>query len=159
MAALLRFSLDANQAGLVPLSAELKVVGDYLEIERARFGDRLRYRIDVASELGETRVPALAVQTLVENSVKYAVAPSRAGGEIRIAGTRENGSLRVAVTDRGPGFALESAPAGHGLANLKDRLATLFGNRAALTLDRREDSNSMILTVPQNGDAHTGIPG
>jgi len=91
--------------------------------------------------------------------VKYAVAPSRAGGEIRIAGTRENGSLRVAVTDRGPGFALESAPAGHGLANLKDRLATLFGNRAALTLDRREDSNSMILTVPQNGDAHTGIPG
>jgi len=159
MAALLRFSLDANQAGLVPLSAELKVVGDYLEIERARFGDRLRYRIDVASELGETRVPALAVQTLVENSVKYAVAPSRAGGEIRIAGTRENGSLRVAVTDRGPGFALESAPAGHGLANLKDRLATLFGNRAALTLDRREDSNSMILTVPQNGNAHTGIPG
>jgi hypothetical protein len=72
MAALLRFSLDANQAGLVPLTAELKVVADYLDIERARFGDRLRYRIDLAADLDAVRVPALAVQTLVENSVKYA---------------------------------------------------------------------------------------
>jgi two-component system sensor histidine kinase AlgZ len=159
MAALLRFSLDANQAGLVPLAAELKVVGDYLEIERARFGDRLRYRIDVAADLENDRVPALAVQTLVENSVKYAVAPNRAGGEIRIASTRENGCLRVAVMDEGPGFRLESAPRGHGLDNLKDRLATLFGDRAALGLDRRENGNSVILTVPQNGNAHTGISG
>jgi sensor histidine kinase YesM len=148
MAALLRFSLDANQAGLVPLTAELKVVADYLDIERARFGDRLRYRIDLGADLEAARVPALSVQTLVENSVKYAIAPNRAGGEIRIAGSRENGCLRVAVTDQGPGFTLESAPAGHGLDNLKDRLATLFGEHAGLRLDRRENQNSIILTVP-----------
>ncbi len=148
MAALLRFSLDANQAGLVPLTAELKVVADYLDIERARFGDRLRYRIDVAAGMDAARVPALSVQTLVENSVKYAIAPNRAGGEIRIAGSRENGCLHVAVTDPGPGFTLESAPAGHGLDNLKDRLATLFGEHAGLKLDRRENQNNMILTVP-----------
>jgi LytS/YehU family sensor histidine kinase len=159
MAALLRFSLDANQSGLVPLAAELKVVADYLEIERARFGDRLRYQIDLAGDLDAARVPALAVQTLVENSVKYAIAPNRAGGEIRIAGTRENGSLRLAVTDQGPGFTLESAPAGHGLDNLKDRLATLFGDRAALTLRRHENCNSMILTVPYNGNPHARISG
>jgi len=159
MAALLRFSLDANQSGLVPLAAELKVVADYLEIERARFGDRLRYQIDMAGDLDAARVPALAVQTLVENSVKYAIAPNRAGGEIRIAGSRENGSLRLAVTDQGPGFTLESVPAGHGLDNLKDRLATLFGDRAALTLDRRENCNSMILTVPYNGNPHARISG
>jgi two-component system, LytTR family, sensor histidine kinase AlgZ len=159
MAALLRFSLDANQAGLVPLAAELKVVADYLEIERARFGDRLRYRIDMADDLDNARVPALAVQTLVENSVKYAVAPNRAGGEIRIAGSRENGSLRIAVTDQGPGFTLESAPAGHGLDNLKERLVTLFGDQAALTLDRRENRNSLVLTVPYNGNPHARISG
>jgi len=151
MAALLRFSLDANQAGLVPLGAELKVVADYLEIERARFGDRLRYQIDLAGDLDAARVPALAVQTLVENSVKYAIAPNRAGGEIRIAGSRENGCLMVAVTDQGPVFTLESAPAGHGLDNLKDRLATLFGGHAGLKLDRRENQNSMVLTVPYSG--------
>jgi sensor histidine kinase YesM len=159
MAALLRFSLDANQAGLVPLAAELKIVGDYLEIERARFGDRLRYQIDVAPDLDNARVPALAVQTLVENSVKYAVAPNRAGGEIRISGTRENGRVRVAVTDQGPGFTLASAPPGHGLDNLKERLATLFGGQAALTLDRRDNRNSVILSVPQHGNPHTSISG
>ena len=58
MAALLRFSLDANQSGLVPLSSELKIVADYLEIERARFGDRLRYQIDVPAELNELPHPA-----------------------------------------------------------------------------------------------------
>jgi two-component system sensor histidine kinase AlgZ len=148
MAALLRFSLDANQAGLVPLAAELKVVADYLEIERARFGDRLRYQIHLQDDLEAARVPALAVQTLVENSVKYAVAPNRAGGEISIAGSRQNGCLSVAVTDQGPEFILESAPAGHGLDNLKERLTSLFGNSAALTLDRYENRNRMILTVP-----------
>jgi sensor histidine kinase YesM len=159
MAALLRFSLDANQAGLVPLAAEMKVVADYLEIERARFGDRLRYQIDMAGDLDAARVPALAVQTLVENSVKYAIAPNRAGGEIRIAGSRENGCLRMVVTDQGPGFALESAPAGHGLDNLKDRLVSLYGDQAALTLDRRENQNSVILTVPYNGNPHARISG
>ena len=54
MAALLRFSLDANQAGLVPLEREMKVVADYLEIERARFGDRLRYQIDALREVGRS---------------------------------------------------------------------------------------------------------
>lgn len=159
MAALLRFSLDANQAGLVPLAAELKVVADYLEIERARFGDRLRYEIHLRDDLEAARVPALAVQTLVENSVKYAVAPNREGGEIRIAGSRENGCLRVAVTDQGPGFTLESAPAGHGLDNLKERLVSLFGDNAALTLDRCENRNCMILTVPYNGNPNARISG
>jgi len=154
MAALLRFSLDAHQAGLVPLSSELKIVEDYLEIERARFGDRLRYHIDLPQDLNGARVPPLSVQTLVENSIKYAIAPSRAGGEILIAGMRQNGRLLVEVSDEGPGFSLESAPAGHGLDNLKSRLATLFGEQAALTLERHENRTSMTLSVPQTGNGH-----
>src|ERR1700722_11355401 len=98
MAALLRFSLDANQSGLVPLASELKIVADYLEIERARFGDRLRYQIDVPADLNAS-VPPLALQTLVENSVKYAIAPQRAGGEIRITGAHSNGVFHVQVSD------------------------------------------------------------
>jgi sensor histidine kinase YesM len=157
MAALLRFSLDANQAGLVPLASELKIVADYLEIERARFGDRLRYRIDIAGDQNGSRVPPLSVQTLVENSVKYAIAPSRAGGEIRIAGARDNGVLRLEVSDEGPAFMLDSAPAGHGLDNLKGRLATLFGEHAALTLERREHRNNLTLSVPQSANGHPSI--
>jgi sensor histidine kinase YesM len=159
MAALLRFSLDANQSGLVPLSSELKIVGDYLEIERARFGDRLRYQIDVPGDLTESRIPPLALQTLVENSVKYAIAPDRTGGEIRITGARSNGAFRLEVSDSGPAFQLESAPAGHGLDNLKGRLSTLFGDRAALLLQRVGGRNSLILSVPQVVNGHAGIPG
>jgi two-component system, LytTR family, sensor histidine kinase AlgZ len=153
MAALLRFSLDANQSGLVPLASELKIVTDYLEIERARFGDRLRYQIDVPAGLNESRIPPLALQTLVENSVKHAIASDRAGGEIRITGAQSNGAFRVEVSDPGPAFELESAPAGHGLDNLKGRLSTLFGDRAQLMLERVAGRNRLILTF--NG--HAGI--
>jgi two-component system, LytTR family, sensor histidine kinase AlgZ len=159
MAALLRFSLDANQSGLVPVASELKIVGDYLEIERARFGDRLRYQIDVPGDLGDSRIPPLSLQTLVENSVKYAVAPERAGGEIRITGARSNGVFRVEVSDSGPAFQLESAPSGHGLHNLKGRLFTLFGDEAALLLQRTGGRNNLILSVPQTVNGHAGLPG
>jgi LytS/YehU family sensor histidine kinase len=159
MAALLRFSLDASQSGLVPLSRELKIVTDYLEIERARFGERLRYHLAISSDAGDAKIPPLAVQTLVENSVKYAVAPCRTGGDIQIASARENGLLRVEVSDDGPSFTLESAPAGHGLDNLRGRLATLFGDGAALTVERRENRNSVWLSIPQAVKGHESIPG
>jgi two-component system sensor histidine kinase AlgZ len=159
MAALLRFSLDSSQLGLVPLSRELKIVTDYLEIERARFGDRLRYHFDVAADADNAQVPPLSIQTLVENSVKFAVAPRRSGGDIGIAGVRENGLLRVEISDDGPAFNLESAPAGHGLDNLRGRLATLFGEHAALTVERREDRNKVRLAVPQTSNDHESIPG
>jgi Histidine kinase len=149
MAALLRFSLDANQSGLVPLSAELKIVADYLEIERARFGDRLRYQIDVPADLNDSRIPPLSLQTLVENSVKYAIAPDRTGGEIRITAARSDGAFHVEVSDPGPAFRLESAPAGHGLDNLKDRLLAVFGGQAALVLQRVGGRNNLILSLPQ----------
>jgi LytS/YehU family sensor histidine kinase len=158
MAALLRFSLDANQSGLVPLASELKIVTDYLEIEKARFGERLRYQIEVAGELNGAVVPPLSVQTLVENSVKHAIAPNRSGGEIRVTGARENGFLRVEVSDSGPAFRLEKVEAGRGLDNLKGRLAALFGGRAALTLERQNGCNSMKLSIPQS-DEHASISG
>ena len=154
MAALLRFSLDANHSGLVPLERELKIVADYLEIERARFGDRLRYQIDVPSDLGQSQIPPLALQTLVENSVKYAIAPDRAGGEIHITAAHSNGSFRLEVSDSGPAFRLESAPAGHGLDNLKGRLSTLFGSAASLTLERAGGRNKLILSLPQSTKEH-----
>jgi hypothetical protein len=159
MAALLRFSLDANQSGLVPLESEVKIVGDYLAIEHARFGDRLRYHFDVPAELSHSQIPPLALQTLVENSVKYAIAPDRAGGEIRITAARSNESCRLEVSDSGPAFRLESAPAGHGLDNLKGRLSTLFGSQAALTLERAGGWNKLTLSVPLATQEHAGVSG
>ena len=148
MAALLRFSLDAHSHGLVPLAQEMKVVGDYLEIEQARLGARLRFSIDSASDAEEVRVPPLAVQTLVENSIKHVVAPDRQGGEIRVRTSRESGKLRIDVSDSGPGFALESIAAGHGLDNLRSRLAMLYGGQAAMTSGRVDGLSAVSLVLP-----------
>jgi len=109
LSALLRYSLDSDVAGLVPLREELRVVGEYLGIEQVRFGLRLRYRIEAAEGAGERMVPALSVQTLVENSVKYAVGASRHGAEIVISAALQDGVLRVTVSDDGPDLRLPIA--------------------------------------------------
>jgi sensor histidine kinase YesM len=138
LSALLRFSLDVHQGGLVSLQQELKIVRDYLEIEQARFGPRLRFAIEANDELADRQIPALSVQTLVENSVKHVVGSRRDGAEIRIQALAEGDSLRIEVADTGPGFSLAELPAGHGLDNLRSRLAALFGDADALRVADRD---------------------
>jgi signal transduction histidine kinase len=128
---LLRFSLDAHTR-LVSLREELRMVTDYLEIERVRFGERLSYTIDVPDELTTIEVPVFAVQTLVENSVKYAVAPRKHGGHIRVHARRVDGRLLLDVSDDGPGFVGPVWVPGHGLDGLRARLDALYGAEARL---------------------------
>lgn len=157
MASLLRFSLDANHAGLVPLDREMKIVTDYLAIEQARFGDRLRFEIDAAGALDGIKVPPLAIQTLVENSVKHAVSKSRSGGDIRVSIARQNGSLLVQVQDQGPEFTLNAVQSGHGLDTLRGRMEALFGRQGGLSLERLDDWNRITLSVPQGSHAHASV--
>ncbi len=114
----------------------MKIVNDYLEIEKARFGARLRYSIEVPDEFQKAEVPPFALQILVENSVKYAVAPRREGGELRVTARRKGGSIELEVSDDGPGFDGQALPSGHGLDTLRSRLETLFGAAARLEVTR-----------------------
>jgi sensor histidine kinase YesM len=148
LASLLRFSLNANQSSLVPLAQELIIVRDYLEIEATRFGQRLRYQIDVPEDLGGCRVPPLALQTLVENSVKHVVAQRSEGGTIRIAGLRENGNICLEVVDDGPGFDLASIAPEHGLGNLAARLQFLFNEAGRLDVTRNGPHTAARLRFP-----------
>jgi signal transduction histidine kinase len=131
LSALLRSSLDA-QARVVTLGEELRVVTDYLEIERVRFGDRLAYTIDVPAALHACEVPAFALQTLVENSVKYAVSARSQGACIVVTARRDGDRLRVEIADDGPGFGGDIWKTGHGLEGLRGRLDALYGARARL---------------------------
>jgi len=150
LAALLRFSLDSNQASTVPLSRELKIVTDYLEIEKARFGDKLKYTIDVPSDLQAVEVPPLAVQTLVENSLKHVVAARREGGEVCVQARTAGGRVTIEVRDDGPGFTAASIKAGHGLDNLQSRLTALFDDRAALNLTSSEGQTVVTISLPES---------
>lgn len=148
LASLMRSSLDQSSTPLVPLEQEVQSVRDYLEIEHVRFGDRLRYDIQVIGEARDVLVPRLALQTIVENSVKYAVSTRREGGSVSITGQRANGRLRVEVTDDGPGFNSSAIPDGHGLALIRARLSMLFGDRASLTVSSQPGRTTVAMDLP-----------
>ena len=147
LAALMRSSLS-GQTPLVRLDDELRVARAYLSIEQVRFGARLRYSVDVPPHVGETLVPRLSVQTLVENSVKYAVSPRREGASIEISAARANGRVTVRVQDDGPGFDGSSVSGGHGLALLKSRLAISYEGRATLDIDSQPGRTIVSIDVP-----------
>lgn len=144
LCALLRFSLDSSETRLVSLGQEMKIVRDYLDIEKTRFGDRLRFELDVPEAVLSCSVPPLAVQTLVENSVKHVVAPSRTGGAITVCAAVSGGVLTVSVSDSGPGVGAGSIVPGHGLDNLRSRLEVLFADRGRLAFA----SSTVRLEVP-----------
>jgi LytS/YehU family sensor histidine kinase len=125
------------------------VVEDYLEIEKTRFGDRLRFTLDVPPDVADLEVPPLALQLVVENSIKHAVAPRRQGGEIRVAARLLAECLVLEVSDDGPGFEWASLKPGHGLENLQERLQALFDGEARLDIARRGGRMVVAVSVPQ----------
>jgi hypothetical protein len=118
---LLRRLMEASDVPKVRLDAELAFTEDYLGLERARLGDRLRVRLEVPEEMAACLVPVLGLQVLVENAVKHAIAPRAEGGELVIRATRDGNWLTVAVED--PGSGTSSKPGlGSALENLRSRL-------------------------------------
>ncbi|WP_051669559.1 sensor histidine kinase [Bryobacter aggregatus] len=147
LAALLRFSLD-RQGRLVSLEDELRITRGYLEIEKTRFDERLQYHFDVPQDLHAVQVPALSLQTLTENSVKYAVGALRSGARIEIR-VRELGSeIEFEVRDTGPGFSPDSLPAGHGLDMLRQRLEGNYGAGATLKARRLDPGMEVTFRIP-----------
>ena len=131
----LRLTLSRNNENEVTLEDEIELVRQYLEVERARFSDRLRPEFDIANDTLFAAVPSFALQHLVENAVRHGIARRSDAGRIAIAARRDGEMLEVTVTDDGPGIAAGAADAvGHGLANTRERLRTLYGDRASLEL-------------------------
>ncbi len=149
LAVLLRASLDTSNQPLIPLRQELAMVESYIDIEKARFGDKLRGSVDVPAELQDIKVPPMSVQLLVENAVKHGITPQSGGGELLVTAAAENGSLRIDVRDSGPGFDLSAIPAGHGLDSLVERLDALFGAKARLNVLRRDGYSIVEMVVPR----------
>ena len=117
----------------VALSEELKLVDAYLAIYRARMGTRLVYEIDTRDELGELKVPAMMLLTLVENALKHGVGPKVEGGLIRVSAGCDRDRLLLSVADSGRGLDVRLGR-GTGLANIRQRLVMMYGPEAALTL-------------------------
>ncbi len=134
--AFLRASLDGSRARTHSLAAEFQRLRDYLALMQVRMGARLDTCFDLPAELATARVPPLLLQPLVENSIKHGLEPQIAGGRIDIGAVREGDMLVLRVRDSGAGVDTSSlSAAGHyGLAHVRERLATLYGERASFVL-------------------------
>jgi two-component system LytT family sensor kinase len=132
----------------VPLEEELEFVEKYLEIQKARFADRLQVRIDVAKELGGARVPSLILQPIVENAVKHGIARRAQGGTIEISAVRVNGRLTLNVYNDGPGLPAdwEKKRAAIGVSNVRERLQSLYGDASELQM-ANEDGRGVKVTI------------
>lgn len=148
LATLLRAALDHSAQPLIPLHQELSMIDAYVEIEKARFGTKLRINIDVPERLYDVKVPPLSIQSLVENSVKHGLAPQRGDGELNVSAMLDNSYVRIEVSDTGSGFDLTTVPTGHGLDNLVARLDVLYGEAAGLKVLRRDDRCVVQIVIP-----------
>jgi sensor histidine kinase YesM len=134
----LRMSLDVSRQSRATLATELDFVTTYLQLLEIRMGGRLRYRIECAPEAREMPLAPLLLQPLVENAVKYGLEPQLEGGEIVIRASRDSTGFVVSVQDDGVGLGNAStaqAGTGTGMKNVRDRLASLYGDRASLRVE------------------------
>ncbi len=148
-----RRSLTEDPAGDVTLAQEIEQQRLYLELESVRFPERLITRFDIPAELGEVPVPGMILQPLIENSVRYAVAPTTRAVTVSVTARAEYGRLVLTVSNDGPG-ARKDAPHGFGigLANVRDRLAARFGDGAGIVSAPAEDGGwRSVIRLPLEG--------
>lgn len=127
---LLRLTLETGGMQEVPLKQELEFLERYVEIEKARFGDRLRVALEIQPDTLDARVPYLILQPLVENAIRHGIAPRSAPGRIEVRAELSGGRLWLEVRDDGSGLPENgrgAANGGIGLANTRARLEQLYG--------------------------------
>jgi sensor histidine kinase YesM len=135
MTAYLRATLSASRASTHALQAEFDRLRDYLELIAIRMGPRLQFTLDLPPDLAQQPVPALLLQPLVENSIQHALEPAIAGGHITVRAQRAGAQLRLTVQDNGAGYNATQPVAGFGIAQVRERLRTLYGDAAQLQFE------------------------
>lgn len=142
LSAFLRHSLDSDPEQQVALAQEIDAINLYIGIEQVRFGERLRMTVDVEPAVRDALVPSLILQPVIENAIKYAISKREDGGRIELIARLDGDMLDLHLRDDGPGFAeADLAANGHarvGLANTRERLRVLHGDRQHLDIRNRE---------------------
>ncbi len=148
------------------LGEEIDLIKSYLEIEKARFEERLEVEINVPSDLNVLRLPALILQPLVENAVKHGISKKKNGGVIIISANLENEKeaafLILRVSDSGGGVGntelLQARERGVGLNNIEQRLTSYYGKKAHLKIESAIGTGTMAEIRFQIPDSKFQIP-
>jgi signal transduction histidine kinase len=151
LASLLRTTIEEDR-DQVTVGAECAFVERYLEVERLRFGDRLRVHVEITDEARDALLPSFAVQTLVENALRHGVAPAVEPTDVSVRAWLQGAALEIEVRDTGVGAspAQVTASTGTALARLRDRLAALHGGAARLDTETSPGGGFVArLSIPQ----------
>ncbi|MEN3364843.1 MAG: hypothetical protein V7606_2117 [Burkholderiales bacterium] len=148
----LRATLSSSRSEKTTLAQEFSLMEAYLGLMSVRMGSRLSYALDLPDTLRSAPVPPMLLQPLVENAIKHGVEPKVGGGRIEVHAMQQAGILKLTVADTGLG--LDASPADPhgthvGLANVRERLLALYGQRASLTLEPNTPSGVIAqVTLP-----------
>ncbi|MFO1398875.1 MAG: histidine kinase [Burkholderiales bacterium] len=156
----LRAALPQLRAASTTLGQEFGLAQAYLEILRMRMGARLGFTLDLPADLAAHPFPPNLLICLVENAIRHGIEPAADGGTVTVCARRDGATLVVAVEDTGQGLGT-STTKGHGvgLANIRERLAALYGTQGRLTLDARVPHGvAATLTVPWQGPSGGEAP-
>ena len=153
----LRASLEQLRSSDSTLATELAIIGSYLELLQIRMEERLRFEIDASDEALAASLPTLMLQPLVENAIEHGLEPKIEGGRVRIRARVPDGRLEIEVEDDGLGLGSAHRPRRHGagmaLCNIRERLHTQYGARAALTLTPLAAGMQASLSLPYRPQA------
>jgi LytS/YehU family sensor histidine kinase len=164
LSSFLRYTLVNQPSARVTVEQEVETLKLYLEIERMRFEERLRTKFNIDPVSQRALLPSLLLQPLVENAIKYAVTPQESGAEITISTQVEGKTLKITVSDTGPGLRSkvnddrltgvsfdggQPVSTGVGLSNIRDRLAQAYGeNYRFETVEPKEGGFAVIIELP-----------
>jgi sensor histidine kinase YesM len=156
LVAFMRSTLTASRNMLHPLSAEFARLNDYLALMKIRMGERLHTELTLPGDLGELAVPTLLLQPLVENAIKHGLEPKVEGGRLLVNARRDGADLVLTVRDTGIGLSKVANDGTHfGVTQVRERLATLYGEVASLTLAPADGGEGVVATarIPINRTA------
>jgi sensor histidine kinase YesM len=162
LADFLRLTLENSGTQEVTLRKEMEFLRCYLEIERVRFQDRLKTRMEVSPPALDAKVPNLILQPIVENAIRHGIAPRSTAGLIEILAKPQNGNLRIQIRDNGPGLPANRNSEkiftkGLGLANTERRLDRLYGAAHRFDLSNDPEGGLIVtLEIPFSKDSTNG---
>ena len=147
----LRTSLSRTLHDPITLDQEIDMIKAYLNIQKIRMGDRLRFKIELPDAVRKHPFPPMLLQPLVENAVKHGLEPKMEGGEIMIKAMEEEDLIRIEVMDTGLGFS-SFHETGVGIGNVKERIQLLYGEKGRLIIEENKPSGvRAIIEVPKHG--------
>jgi len=150
----LRRASEDSQRAQVTLAEEAEYLQRYVDIQKARFAERLEVRVDIPADLLQAAVPNLLLQPLVENAIKHGIARRIAGGAVRVTASESNGRLSLSVYNDGPRLPIDwqATSNGIGIANLRTRLQILHRDEFDLQLRNIEPGGvEVLVTLPLRG--------